>query len=177
MLRGVDMKIDDILRKRTVLFLCSFLFIMIAAIITIVIVLNSNVVNSKVSVDNKNLLVLYRSSDGNVENQTKVATFEQGYDKTATEIIEIVNKKDFSTEFSLCVQQVDTSNEVISVDKIYYRIDDESGIVGNHKDGCIYEGTVAPSSRRLLNVKIWIGEELIDNEDQGKNFTYKFSIK
>lgn len=171
------MKVRSVLKKRTNIFLGSCMLVILAVIITFIAITKSGAVNNKVLVDNKNLQVIYKNDNENVDKSLEVMTFQQGIEEIKAELIEIVNKKDFSTSFSLCVQQIDTSSDELSLDKVYYKVNDSSGIVGSKENNCILSGDIAPNGRVLLNVKIWIGEELITNTDQGKELSYKYYIK
>ena len=78
----VEPGINELLKKRILLFIGSMLFISGIAIITTVAINNGDRVNEKVLVDNKNLQVVYNFENDDVEKSLKSMSFQQGIKKS-----------------------------------------------------------------------------------------------
>lgn len=159
------------------MFIGSSILILGAALIALMAIINNGDVNDKLILDNKNLHAIYKYDGEDEEYMLKVMSFQQGYKEIDSEIIEIVNKSEFSTEFSVCIRQVDVSSDSLGVDKVYFKVDEFYGILGDYEDGCVAKKDVSAKGREILDIKIWIGEDLVQEEDLDKDFKYKFHIK
>lgn len=167
------MKVSNILKHRVYLFFLSFIFVVFVVVISIVSIQNSDFVKQDVQFDNNDLQISYKYDDN---NSFVPLSFEQGKVQNHGDIVEIVNKSDLSTVFSVCVQQVDVSSDNLSTNKLYYFVEGNGGVLGS-TDGCIYKGKLEKDEKLELNVKIWPGSDLIDNTDQGKKISLKYVVK
>mgnify|MGYP003289210795 CR=1 FL=1 len=171
------MKIDKIINKRFSIFILSSIVIIIICVLATEVIKNSDFVNKNVQVDTGNLQIIYKNGTKTAKKSGYPMSFQQGREESNPNIIEIVNKKDFSTSFSLCVRKFDVSSEDLSLDKMYFDVNNSSsGILSVDKE-CFYSTKVDANERLILNVRIWPGSDLISNEDQGKNVNLEFYVK
>lgn len=170
------MKVNKLLKKRVSLFQVSFVFILFMVILSLVFINNSDFVNQNVEFDKTNLQIIYKKNEKNAGKSSVPMSFQQGIEELDSDLIEIVNKSDLSTSFLLCVQQVDTSSNDLSTDKLYYYVEGEGGILGD-TDGCIYSGKIKGKETIQIDLKIWPGKDLIKYSDQGKKLNLKFILK
>ena len=168
------MKVSKVLKKRVSLFRLSFIFIILAVLVSLFFINKSDFVKNDVQLDNNNLRLVYKKGN---KGAVVPMNFEDGKTGIVADRLEIVNKSKLSTMFSLCVQQVDASSDSLTTDKLYYLVNDvDGGILGN-TDGCIYTGKISGNDSIELNVKIWPGSDLISSEDMGKTLNLKFIVK
>lgn len=170
------MKVDNIFKKRFVLFILSIVFIIFVLIISVITVKNSDFVKNDVQFDSGNLQLLYKNSEDNSQSGSIPMSFQQGIEYIPADKIQIVNKSDLSTIFSLCVQEFDVSSNNLGMNKLYYYINGDGGVLAN-TDGCIYTGKIKGNETIDLEVKIWPGLDLVSDDDQGKVINLKYILK
>ena len=116
------MKVNKVLKKRTNLTVISSFFILFAVIMSLIFIANSDIVKNDVQVDNNDLQLIYKNNNSDVQNRIVPLNLEDGKKQIPEDTVEIVNKSEFSTVFSVCVQQVDVSSKSLTTDKLYYSI-------------------------------------------------------
>lgn len=170
------MKINKILNKRFSIFIASSVIIIIICVIATIVINNSDFVNDYVYVDKNNLQIIYKNGTKTAKSSGYPMSFQQGKDESEINQIEIVNKKDFSTSFSLCVREFDVSSNTLNLDKLYFDVNGMSGQFNKDKK-CFYSSDIDGDERLVLNVRVWAGSDLVDNNDQGKNINLEFYVK
>lgn len=171
------MKIDKIINKRFSIFIVSSIIIIVICVLATEVIKNSDFVNNNMYIDNTDLQIIYKNGTKIAEKSGYPLSFQQGKEESNPNVIEIVNKKDFSTSFSLCVHKVDVSNNDLSLSKLYFDVNDTTNGVLSEDKECFYSSSVDGNQRVILNVKIWPGSDLVTSDDQGKNVNLEFYIK
>lgn len=171
------MKINKILNKRFSIFIVSSVIIIIICIFATETIKNSDFVNDYVYVDTDNLQIIYKNGTKNAKNSGYPLSFQQGKEESDINLIEIVNKQDFSTSFSLCVREFDVSSKSLSLDKIYFDVNNNSSGTLSDDNKCFYTDTIDKKEKMILNVRLWAGSDLVTNEDQGKSINLEFYVK
>lgn len=130
----------------------------------------------------KEALVMYSNdikvefTNGNSILNNYPMTYNEGSVNSKANIIKIKNTTMEKREFKLYVEEERTDNS-ISLDKIYYKINDEiPRILGDNNDP-IYISTIKGNKTENINVRIWVSSELVSNTDQGKTSNLKFIVK
>lgn len=165
------------LKKKIIVFVFSLVFIIVMVGIINNSINNGNIVNSEYTTNVNNLQVVYKNNTKSVNICLKPVSFQQWNEVEETNIVEILNKSMFSTEFSIRIVPEMVSIDSISLDKVYYSINNsEPKLVGSNVDNVIYTNKLGFRKKDKLDIKVWVSRELMNDDDIGKSISYKFEI-
>ncbi|HOB26400.1 MAG TPA: hypothetical protein PLB45_01700 [Bacilli bacterium] len=166
------MKIESYLKKRLSLFIISFTFIVLLTIGSTFAMLNSK--SDKVN-EGSDLEIVYENKNNNLMSSTIPMTKEDGLINAIPNVIHITNSKNYNIKYSLKVTS--ENNNTLGLNKMYYSINSSDvQLLSDSNDNIIYEDVIEPDEVVTLNVRVWVGLDLITNDDQGKSLDLKYSI-
>ena len=166
------MKIESYLKKRLSLFIISFTFIVLLTIGSTFAMLNSK--SDKVN-EGSDLEIVYENKNNNLMSSTIPMTKEDGLINAIPNVIHITNSKNYNIKYSLKVTS--ENNNTLGFNKMYYSINSSDvQLLSDSNDNIIYEDVIEPDEVVTLNVRVWVGLDLITNDDQGKSLDLKYSI-
>lgn len=168
--------INKYIKKRMLLFCVTLFLIAVFTIGTSYALLNNKNVNKSGVFNNEILEVTYENGHNLVTNSSYPMSFQQGISSAHINKIKIVNKAVFSALFFIKVSSSVEQNS-IGIDKIYYQVNNEVPVLlSNASEGIIYKGRINFKEEVNVEVKFWIAQELISNNDQGKNQELIFEV-
>lgn len=171
------MNMGKYIKKRMIFFCVSFLFVIVCSVAASFSFMNSNFVNNDIVINNENLQIIYENGKKGIQKSLYPLSFQQGNLKSPSNIIKIVNKGHFSTNFAIVIKQTDVSIDNIDINKIYYSVNNSTpNILGKARNGEIFSSTLAADSEFIVDVKLWISSEFIENDDAGKKIALEFDV-
>ena len=171
------MKIQSLIRKRLIVF-CTTLFVVIVLTISSTFALKNNDISKTEIQENTNKLVLKYLDDGNkIKTGDFPMTKEYGLTKAPTNKVQIYNKDNEESDFSLKLYPKNLSKDNISPSKVYYSVNgEEPRILGDSIDSVVYRGHLGAGKKENVVIQIWLDVEKIENEDQGKTLDLDFKV-
>lgn len=154
-----NMTLKEYIKKRVVVFATSFLIILVILSISFYNVL-SNKSGDIVIKDNINYTIETIKKDNNNYPMSK----EEGEISSSVHKIIVKNKDDKRSNFEVVLKD---KNSTSLIDKVYYKIDDGE-VKQIDKKHVLYYGTLEKGERKTIEVRFWLGSDLIDSNDLGK---------
>lgn len=153
------MTIKEYIKKRLSVFLISFI-----TILAILGVSFYNVLNNKsgdiVIKDNVSYKIQTIKKDKNSYPMSK----EEGVESANIHKITITNKESKRSNFQIVLKDKNSSN---LIDKVYYKVNDRE-VKQIDKTHVLYYGTLEKGESKEVEIRFWLGSDLITNDDQGK---------
>lgn len=168
------MSVGTYLKKRFNLFLVSFIFIVVALIITFVIIVTRPVKN--VYFESKSMVVTLDGGKNGLKLGSIPMSLEQGKVSAPNNLYKIksTTKKDMQYEVII---KSDTKNpNSLDVRKVAVCLNDECEYLTSN-ESVIYEDTLKAKEEKELNIKIFSVKELLDTSDQNKSLLLNVEIK
>lgn len=153
------MSIKDYIKKRMLIFLITIVIILIILGISLMNVLK-NTSGDIVIKDNINYSIKTIKKDTNDYPISK----EDGEYLASIHTITVTNKDDKKSNFEIILKDKNDSN---LIDKIYYKINNESVKKINNKH-ILYYDTLEKNETKEIQVLFWLGKDLLSKEDEGK---------
>ena len=171
------MKIQSLVRKRLLIF-CTTLFIVVVLTISSTFALKNNDITKTEIQENTNKLVLKYLNDGNsIKTGEYPMNKETGLSKAPVNKIQIHNKDNKASDFSLKLYPTDISDKSITTSKVYYSVNEgEPRILGDSIDSVIYRGTLDAGKKETVTVQIWLDSDRVENDDQDKVLDLQFKV-
>ena len=102
---------------------------------------------------------------------------ETGLSKAPVNKIQIHNKDNKTSDFSLKLYPTDISDKSITTSKVYYSVNEgEPRILGDSIDSVIYRGTLDAGKKETVTVQIWLDSDRVENDDQDKVLDLQFKV-
>lgn len=153
------MTIKEYIKKRLSVFIVSSI-----SIIAILGISFYNVLNNKsgdiVIKDN----ISYKIETTKKEKNNYPMSKEEGVEAANVHKITISNKDSKRSNFEVVLKDKNSSS---LIDKVYYKIDNRE-VKQINKNHILYYGTLEKGESKTLEVRFWLGSDLITNDDQGK---------
>jgi len=125
--------------------------------------------------EGSDLEIVYENKNNNLMSSTIPMTKEDGLINAIPNVIHITNSKNYNIKYSLKVTS--ENNNTLGLNKMYYSINSSDvQLLSDSNDNIIYEDVIEPDEVVTLNVRVWVGLDLITNDDQGKSLDLKYSI-
>lgn len=153
------MTLKEYIKKRLSLFLISLVCILIILGISFYNVLN-NKSGDLVIKDNISYKIETTKKDKNSFPMSK----EEGENSANIHKITITNKENKKSNYEIVLKD---KNSTSLIDKVYYKIDNRE-IKQINKNHILYYGTLESKETKTIEVRFWLGSDLITKEDQGK---------
>lgn len=171
------MDISSVIKKRMIFFVFSLVFVVFITFTSSYALMNNGYVNSAKVINNGNLQIIYENGELNAKNGSYPMSFQQGNYESPSNIVKIVNKGHFSTKFSVIIKENSKVDNSLEFSKIYYSVNNsEPAILGNQDNNIIYSSDIKSREEYILDIKLWVGSELITNEDQGKQVNLSIDV-
>lgn len=167
------MSMDRFVKKRMFLFCLSLVCVLFVAISATYAFSINTTTDSSIVVSND---IKVEFINGNIISNNYPMTYNEGSINAQENIIRFKNTTNEKREFKLYVEDYQTTNN-ISLNKIYYKINDEIPRILGETNEPIYSGKLKGNKTDEIKVKIWVASELVTNLDQGKSSNLKFVIK
>ncbi len=153
------MTIKEYIKKRLSVFIVSSI-----SIIAILGISFYNVLNNKsgdiVIKDN----ISYKIETTKKEKNNYPMSKEEGIEAANVHKITISNKDSKRSNFEVVLKDKNSSS---LIDKVYYKIDNRE-VKQINKNHILYYGTLEKGESKTIEVRFWLGSDLITNDDQGK---------
>lgn len=153
------MTIKEYIKKRLSVFIVSSI-----SIIAILGISFYNVLNNKsgdiVIKDN----ISYKIETTKKEKNNYPMSKEEGVEAANVHKITISNKDSKRSNFEVVLKDKNSSS---LIDKVYYKIDNRE-VKQINKNHILYYGTLEKGESKTIEVRFWLGSDLITNDDQGK---------
>lgn len=153
------MTIKEYIKKRLSVFIVSSI-----SIIAILGISFYNVLNNKsgdiVIKDN----ISYKIETTKKEKNNYPMSKEEGVEAANVHNITISNKDSKRSNFEVVLKDKNSSS---LIDKVYYKIDNRE-VKQINKNHVLYYGTLEKGESKTIEVRFWLGSDLITNDDQGK---------
>lgn len=153
------MTIKEYIKKRLSVFIVSSI-----SIIAILGISFYNVLNNKsgdiVIKDN----ISYKIETTKKEKNNYPMSKEEGVEAANVHKITISNKDSKRSNFEVVLKDKNSSS---LIDKVYYKIDNRE-VKQINKNHVLYYGTLEKGESKTIEVRFWLGSDLITNDDQGK---------
>ena len=153
------MTIKEYIKKRLSVFIVSSI-----SIIAILGISFYNVLNNKsgdiVIKDN----ISYKIETTKKEKNNYPMSKEEGIESANVHKITISNKDSKRSNFEVVLKDKNSSS---LIDKFYYKIDNRE-VKQINKNHILYYGTLEKGESKTIEVRFWLGSDLITNDDQGK---------
>ena len=153
------MTIKEYIKKRLSVFIVSSI-----SIIAILGLSFYNVLNNKsgdiVIKDN----ISYKIETTKKEKNNYPMSKEEGVESANVHKITISNKDSKRSNFEVVLKDKNSSS---LIDKVYYKIDNRD-VKQINKNHILYYGTLEKGESKTIEVRFWLGSDLITNDDQGK---------
>lgn len=153
------MTIKEYIKKRLSVFIVSSI-----SIIAILGISFYNVLNNKsgdiVIKDN----ISYKIETTKKEKNNYPMSKEEGIESANVHKITISNKDSKRSNFEVVLKDKNSSS---LIDKVYYKIDNRE-VKQINKNHILYYGTLEKGESKTIEVRFWLGSDLITNSDQGK---------
>ncbi len=167
------MKTSNVFKRRVMIFLFSLVFLILCVLITYF--FNTKSTNDLV-IDKTNIQVIYASGEEGVKTSEYPLSLKEGISKSPDNIITIKNKRDFKVSYQIVVS-TDGDDNSLDVNKLYISINDgEANILSSYDEGIVYESTLLSKKEEEINIKLWIGEELVSTSDNGKSLIINVNV-
>lgn len=153
------MTLKEYIKKRVSVFVISFIIILIILGVSLYNVL-SNKSGDIIVKDNINFRINTIKNDTNNYPMSK----EEGEINSSIHKVKVSNKDDEKANFEIVIKDKYSSN---LIDKVYYKINDGEVKKINRKH-ILYEDTLEVGEKREIEVRFWIGSDLLDEKDTGK---------
>ncbi len=170
------MNVDVVLKKRTV-----FLILTVIALTAIVIAssqafLKGDFNKNAYKIEKDGLSIIYESGDDFVKSKSEPMSIQDGLSKAQVNTVKIENTTKRTVEYELKIEEI-VQAETLSTDKIYYSINGTSAqLLSETQNGVIYQGSLQEYKSDTFDVRVWIGTDLITNQDQGKSIKLRFNV-
>lgn len=162
------MNVNNYIKKRLLIFICTLSIISLLLIGSSYSFKNSSFNSDKIV--NNNLYVAYNMSNSYSYPMSK----DYGRLYASSNIISIENKNSYDIEYELIINKVDEEDS-LDLNKIYYSINGSNAKV--LKDGINYVGKISANSKINLDIKVFPGQDLIDESDDGKYINLNYNIR
>ena len=171
------MKMQSLMRKRLIVF-CTTLIVVIVLTISSTFALKNNDISKTEIQENTNKLVLKYLNDGNkIKTGEYPMNKDTGLKNAPVNKVQIHNKDNKSTDYSLKLYPTDISDKSITTDKVYYSVNGgEPRILGDSIDSVVYRGHIGGDKKETVTIQIWLASEYINNDDQNKMLDLQFKV-
>lgn len=170
------MKINQLIKKRLLVFASTLLIIVVLTISSSYALANNEITKTDIQENTNKLTISYENSEF-MQTGSYPMNKENGLVNCPVNKVDINNKENKSTDFSLMLYPTDISDKSISADKVFYSINgEEPKILGDSVDYVIYRGNIKGNSKDKVEIQVWVSEEKIENTDQGKSLNLDFKI-
>lgn len=167
------MKTKKVLKRRIMIFGFSLVFILLCVFITYTF---NGKNNNDLVLDKTNIQVIYENGEEGIKTSEYPLSITEGKSKSPNNIIKIKNKKEFNLKYQIVVS-TDGDVNSLDVNKLYISVNDsEPKILGSYTDNIVYESTLLSKQDEEVNLKIWIGKDLVDSSDNGKSLVVNVNV-
>jgi len=171
------MHTNKYLKKRTIIFIISIIFVLLCILIFLF-VNNQNDINNLIETDVKNIEVIYDTDNKSLNYKSTPLTYENGIISAPSNIIRIINTSDVSTSYKVYLTSTKDNITGLSDSKVYISINGEEGVLlSSLIDGLSYTSTINKGEEQILNIKVWLASEYITDDDINKSLYLKLKIK
>lgn len=168
------MNTSSIMKKRTKIFIITFIFIIVGVIATYMIFGNS----TDVIYSNKNIRVTLENKKNGIQFGAYPMTYEEGIASAPSNIFKIVNKGSKKTEYQVIITDTSENENKIDINKIVVAIDDEEiKKLSDVVDGIVYSSSLGKNEEKILNLKIWLDSESTTETDLNSSLKLNVDIK
>ena len=162
------MNIKEYLKKKSFLFIITFIILTIIAIISIYAFSNKN--KEKDKVQEQNLKVVY-----NIQTDLLYPmSYEDGMKYAKTSTIYIKNNKFKSKKYKLIVKP--TENNTLPFDRVYIKYDDKVSLLSDLKNGVVTHNVIKGKKDQILSFKTWVSLELLTMDDNNKVLDLNYEV-
>ena len=160
------MKMQEYLKKNSILFIITFIIILILIVCSIIVFNKGE--NKKNVVEEPTLKVTY-----NINKDLKYPmTKENGELNASISTIEIKNTKNKTIKYKLIVKENEGST--LNLSRVYYNMMNNTKVIP--EDKILYEGSIDANEEQILEFKIWIGLDLLQSEDTNNYLNLSYEI-
>lgn len=170
------MNISSVLKKRIMIFAFSLIFILVCLLVTYL--FNANNSKNDLVVNKKNIQVVYENGKKGINTSEYPLKYEDGNSKSPSNIIKISNKVNTSVDYEIVITADKENSNSLETSKIYVSVNDEEGkILSSIEEGIIYTSRLAKKGEDIVDLKIWIAEELVQASDNGKSLGISVEVR
>ncbi len=169
------MKTSAVMKKRIKLFFVSLVFILIALVVTFSVFHQS--ASQNVLFTGKNIFVTFESKDKGIQFGNQPMSYEKGALLSPANIYKIVNKSKLSTNYEVRITDNGEGTDKIDVNKLVVSVNDEVKSMSDVSDTVVYEGFLNPREEKILDIRLWLDEELVTDTDKDKSIKINVEIK
>lgn len=154
------MKVEIYLKKRIILFVLVTISLCLLLVITNIFLRENQIVQNS-------FIIKYGFSKSSLNILNYPLSQDDGRIKAPSNTISIKNKTSKRQRFQLVLNYEDAD----ILDKFYFSLD--NGEAEKMRE-ILYEGEIAGGEMRELDLKVWLGLDLIEEQDQ--NHSYQFTV-
>lgn len=170
------MNISNVLKKRIMIFSFSLIFILICLLVTYL--FNANNSKNDLVVNKKNIQVIYENGKKGINTSEYPLKYDEGNTNSPSNIIKISNKANVNIDYEIVITTDKKDSNSLDSSKIYVSIDGSKGILlSSIEDGVVHNSTLDKKGEDIVDLKIWIAEELVQATDNGKSLGINVEVR
>lgn len=170
------MNVNVVLKKKTVFFILTVIALVAIVLASSQAFLKGGFNRNIYKIEKDGLVIIYENSDDFVKSKNDPMSIQDGMSKAQVNTIQIENKTKRSASYELKINEIAQSDS-LSLDKIYYSVNGTNArLMSDTQNGVIYQGNLQEYKSDSIEVRVWVGSDLITNQDQGKSVKLKFAV-
>lgn len=162
------MNMNNYIKKRRSLFIITG--ILIIAIISISIYVYNDKNKETTSIQEQDLSISYNIS----KDQSSPMDATNGITNAPLSTIKIKNNKSYQQKYQLIISSDEKST--LELNKVYIYINGDVKTLQDFNNNN-YTDTIKSNEEKIISFKIWVGSDLINQEDEDKVVSLKYDIK
>lgn len=172
------MHINKYLRKKSIIFIISIIFIL-GCVAIVYYINNYNNVNELIETNVRNLEVIYDTDNKSLNYISTPLDYSSGITMSPSNLIRIVNTSENKTTYKVYLYSTTDNLTGLSDSKIYVSINENDGVLLSSliDDGLLYTSTIGGNEEQIINIKIWLSSEYITENDLSKSLNLKLKIE
>lgn len=170
------MNTSSVLKKRIIIFSFSVIFILVCLLVTYF--FNAHNGKNDLVVNKKNIQVVYENAKNGINTSDYPLKYDEGKKNSPSNIIKISNKIDMSVDYEIVITTDKGVANSLEPSKIYVSINGGEGqILSSIEEGVIYTSKLGKKEEEVVDLKIWISNELIETTDNGKSLGINIEVR